>query len=207
MMPPVRRTGRGVGADQHRRREPEEETARRRRRGPEEEVDQRRRREPEGEAELRHRRGPEAETGRRRREPVEEPEYDEEPYDEEPYDEDRYGEGEEFHDSDEAYADEDRDERRERADRRRRRPRLPAARAAREGLRQIVELTGRDVNGVVAVQPGEDGWVVGVEVVEAHRIPASVDLLALYEVAIDHDGELLGYRRVRRYPRGKSEVS
>ncbi|MCX4469735.1 gas vesicle protein [Micromonospora sp. NBC_01655] len=31
-------------------------------------------------------------------------------------------------------------------------------------------------------------------------------LLGLYEIDIDVDGELLGYRRVRRYQRGKGEV-
>lgn len=82
---------------------------------------------------------------------------------------------------------------------------MSAAEAAREGLRQIVGLTGKDPLGVVSVQPTNDGWLIGVEVVEDHRIPASTDLLGLYEVELDLAGGLLGYQRSRRYQRGKAD--
>ncbi|SCF35866.1 gas vesicle protein [Micromonospora mirobrigensis] len=82
---------------------------------------------------------------------------------------------------------------------------ISAAEAAREGLRQVVALTGRDPLGITSIQPTDDGWLVGVEVVEDHRIPASTDLLGLYEVELDLDGGLLGYRRTRRYQRGKGD--
>ncbi|SCL14562.1 gas vesicle protein [Micromonospora inyonensis] len=83
---------------------------------------------------------------------------------------------------------------------------IPAGEAAREGLRQASQLTGRDPSGVTSVQPTQDGWRIGVELVEDHRIPASTDLLGLYEVDLDADGEVLSFRRVRRYQRGKGEV-
>ncbi|SCE81623.1 Gas vesicle synthesis protein GvpO [Micromonospora purpureochromogenes] len=83
---------------------------------------------------------------------------------------------------------------------------IPAAQAAREGLTQIAALTGKDALGTVSLQATDEGWLVGVEVVEDHRIPASTDLLGLYEVELDLDGGLIGYRRVRRYQRGKGEV-
>ncbi|MGW5671841.1 gas vesicle protein GvpO, partial [Micromonospora sp. NPDC003776] len=82
---------------------------------------------------------------------------------------------------------------------------ISAAEAAREALRQIVALTGRDPLGVTSIQPTDDGWRIGVEVVEDHRIPASTDLLGLYEVELDMTGSLLGYRRTRRYQRGKGD--
>jgi hypothetical protein len=50
-----------------------------------------------------------------------------------------------------------------------------------------------------------DGWVVEFEVVEDRRIPSSADILALYEVELDSDGELLGFRRTRRYLRGQTQ--
>ncbi|QGN46578.1 gas vesicle protein [Micromonospora sp. WMMD558] len=84
---------------------------------------------------------------------------------------------------------------------------VSAAEAAREGLRQIVSLTGKDPLGITAIEPTDDGWLVGVEVVEDHRIPASTDLLGLYEVELDMTGSLLGYRRTRRYQRGKGDGS
>ncbi|WP_433264779.1 gas vesicle protein GvpO [Micromonospora vinacea] len=83
---------------------------------------------------------------------------------------------------------------------------VSAAEAARAALRQLVELTGREPSVTASVEATQDGWLVGVEVVEAHRIPNSIDLLGLYEVELDIEGNLLGYRRVRRYQRGKGEV-
>jgi hypothetical protein len=80
---------------------------------------------------------------------------------------------------------------------------LTAADAAKIGLQQIAELTGRQPERVTAVEPTEDGWVVGVEVVEDQRIPSSSDILAIYESEFDLGGELLSYRRIRRYGRGR----
>jgi Gas vesicle synthesis protein GvpO len=84
---------------------------------------------------------------------------------------------------------------------------LSAARAAQAGLRQIVELTGKQPEGVTGVEPADDGWLVGVEVLEDRRIPSSADILAVYEAEIDADGDLASYRRVRRYARGRVDGS
>ena len=83
--------------------------------------------------------------------------------------------------------------------------RLPAAKAGQEGLLQITELTGKDPEGVSGVEPSDDGWRVTVEVVEDRRIPSSTDLLATYEIELAPDGELVSYRRVRRYARGRGD--
>jgi len=80
-----------------------------------------------------------------------------------------------------------------------------AAQAARAGLRQIAELTGKPPEGVTGVERGDDGWIVGVEVVEDRRVPSSADILATYEAELDGSGDLLSYRRLRRYPRGRGD--
>ena len=82
---------------------------------------------------------------------------------------------------------------------------LSAAEAGREGLRQITELTGKDPETVTGVQRSKSGWTVTVEVIEDHRIPSSTDILSTYEAEIDGDGELLSYRRTRRYARGRGD--
>ena len=84
---------------------------------------------------------------------------------------------------------------------------LTAGQAAQRGLQQIAELTGKQTEGVTGVDPAEDGWIVGVEVMEDRRIPSSTDLLATYQAELDMDGELLSYRRVRRYTRGRGDNS
>jgi len=73
---------------------------------------------------------------------------------------------------------------------------------AQEAARQLLELTGREAEGVVAMERTDDGWRIEVEVVEVRRIPDTTDVLALYEVTVDGDGDLEGYRRLRRYGRG-----
>jgi hypothetical protein len=82
--------------------------------------------------------------------------------------------------------------------------RLSAADAAHAAIAQIGDLTGHDVEGVISVERNDDGWRVGVEVVESHRIPDSADILAIYEVDLDADGELVSYRRTERYSRGQT---
>jgi len=85
--------------------------------------------------------------------------------------------------------------------------RLSAAEAARAALREITTLTGKSAEGVTSVRPAENGWVAGVELLEARRIPSSSDTLAIYEVEIDDGGDMTSYRRIQRYPRGRSEAS
>ncbi|MFI0356183.1 gas vesicle protein GvpO [Actinomadura sp. 9N407] len=85
---------------------------------------------------------------------------------------------------------------------------LSAADAAKRAVHHVTEMTGRNAESVVGIhRTGEgdgDGWCVTVEVVETHRIPDSADILAVYEAEVDGDGELVSYRRVRRYPRGRA---
>jgi hypothetical protein len=82
--------------------------------------------------------------------------------------------------------------------------RLSAADVAHAAIAQIGDLTGHDGEGVISIERNDDGWRVGVEVVESHRIPDSADILAIYEVDLDADGELVSYRRTERYSRGQT---
>jgi Gas vesicle synthesis protein GvpO len=81
--------------------------------------------------------------------------------------------------------------------------RLTAAEAGRDALRQLVDLTGKEPEGVSGVEPSDDGWIVMVDVVEDRKIPSTSDMLATYEMELAPDGELISYRRVRRYTRGR----
>jgi hypothetical protein len=82
---------------------------------------------------------------------------------------------------------------------------LSVAQAARLAARQVAQLTGRVPEGVVSIERAETGWRIVVEVVETHRIPDSADILATYEAELDGDGDLAAYRRIRRYPRGRTQ--
>jgi len=72
-------------------------------------------------------------------------------------------------------------------------------------LEEIEALVGCPAEGVSGIRKDDDGWVVLVDVLEMERMPATTDVLALYEVTLDGDGEVSGYRRVRRYLRSQVE--
>ncbi|WP_328396094.1 gas vesicle protein GvpO [Nocardia sp. NBC_00416] len=84
---------------------------------------------------------------------------------------------------------------------------IGAADAGASAMAQLVELTPKQILGATSTEPTEDGWLVEIEVLEDHRIPSSADMLALYEVEIDQDGNLLAYRRTRRYARGSADIA
>ena len=137
-------------------------------------------------------------------EPVDEEPVDEEPVDEEPADE----EPADDEPADDEIADEepeDEEPRRRVSRGRNRDGGMSAAQAARSGLRGLAELIGKRPEGITGVEPTDEGWRVGVEVVVDRRVPSTADILAIYEAMLDADGTLVSYRRVRRYPRGSGD--
>src|SRR5262245_54926056 len=108
---------------------------------------------------------------------------------------------------------------------------LSAGDAAERAVHHVTKMTGRAAESVIGIErangrparpgspqgpephegkgcQGEDGkgggWRVTVEVVETHRIPDSADILAAYQAEVDDEGDLVSYRRLRRYPRGRT---
>ncbi|MEV6817563.1 gas vesicle protein [Nocardiopsis dassonvillei] len=75
----------------------------------------------------------------------------------------------------------------------------------REAQEQFEEVTGLEVEGVSGFQRSGDGWDLTLEVLELRRVPDTVSLLATYSVELDADGEIEGYKRVKRYTRGRSD--
>ena len=80
---------------------------------------------------------------------------------------------------------------------------LPLPLLARRACSSLSEVTGLRVEGVTALEPDEDGaWKVTVEVLERAGVPETDDVIGSYETEVDEKGELLDYRRLRRYRRG-----
>jgi hypothetical protein len=83
---------------------------------------------------------------------------------------------------------------------------LSAKEAIQRVRRELPQLLGHPVESVLGVQRNDDNlWEVTVQVVELVRVPNSTDVLGAYEVTLDEDGELAGYRRRRRYTRGQAD--
>lgn len=125
---------------------------------------------------------------------------------------DELGDADEPEDADDEVLDEDEleaaDEEEESArnGQRRGRSSMTAGEAAKAALREIAQLTEKQPEGITGVERSEDGWTVGIELVEDQRIPSSADILATYEATIDTDGNLMSYRRIRRYARGRADT-
>ncbi|CAL9401700.1 hypothetical protein SUDANB178_01452 [Streptomyces sp. enrichment culture] len=76
----------------------------------------------------------------------------------------------------------------------------------RQARAQLTELTGLVPETVSSFEQTEDGWSVEVEVLELARVPDTMSLMASYQVELDPEGQLTGYRRVRRYERGRADA-
>lgn len=82
---------------------------------------------------------------------------------------------------------------------------MPGAKLAQHARRELGEITGLKPEGVSALEQQDDGtWLVTIELLELSRVPETDDMLGSYETEFDEHGELLGYRRVRRYPRSQA---
>jgi hypothetical protein len=86
---------------------------------------------------------------------------------------------------------------------RRSKPRLPGSRAAKMAMQHLQALTGQQPESLSGLTPSGSGWKVALDVVELERIPRSTDVMASYEIELDEEGELVGYRRLGRYYRNQ----
>lgn len=82
---------------------------------------------------------------------------------------------------------------------------LPSAlEATRVAMKQLAQLTGREADSVSALVRTEGGWQLEVEIVELERVPQTTSVLGTYEVNTDHHGNIMDYKRLRRYTRSQA---
>jgi len=62
---------------------------------------------------------------------------------------------------------------------------------------RTLAITRLRVSSVISAAKADDGWRVAVELVERAAVPDSGDLLGVYEVQLNHTGEVNGYERTR----------
>lgn len=68
------------------------------------------------------------------------------------------------------------------------------------------ELIGRPLVSIITVESDDDdGWRVAVEVIERKSVPDTQDILGRYEITLDGDRTITGYRRTHRYRRDDME--
>ena len=60
---------------------------------------------------------------------------------------------------------------------------------------ELSKLTGLKASSTTGATKDEKGWHIRIEMIEKESIPDQMDILALYEVLFDEDGNLLGFER------------
>jgi len=72
---------------------------------------------------------------------------------------------------------------------------MKASEVAEMAQKELAELTKLEISGVKGVSKDEQGWHVKVEMIEKKSIPDGMDLLGLYEVTLDDEGNVLKFER------------
>ncbi len=71
-----------------------------------------------------------------------------------------------------------------------------------------IETMGKKSNdGVTSMSKKDDGWTVSMEVLERKGIPDTMDILGLYEVVLNNEGDLLSLERKKLRKRGDTAES
>jgi hypothetical protein len=83
---------------------------------------------------------------------------------------------------------------------------MSALELARAAMATVAQLTGYSPEATTALEWDEesDTWRVTVDVLELARIPNTTDVMGAYEVRLDPQGAMHGYRRLRRFTRGEA---
>ena len=61
--------------------------------------------------------------------------------------------------------------------------------------KELVELTGFSSPSGIGAKKKDGNWVITIQIMEKKSIPEGMDVLGIYEVETDQEGNILGYQR------------
>jgi hypothetical protein len=70
---------------------------------------------------------------------------------------------------------------------------------------EFVRLGKTPANGITGLSKTEEGWAILLEALERKAIPDTMDVLGLYELRLDNEGNLLGLDRKKLRKRGETQ--
>ena len=82
---------------------------------------------------------------------------------------------------------------------------MNASEVIQKAQQEFVKLGKTPANGVTGLSKTEQGWSVLLEALERKAIPDTMDVLGLYEIRLDDEGNLLGLERKRLRKRGETK--
>lgn len=74
---------------------------------------------------------------------------------------------------------------------------LKFAEAIKKARTELVTIIGLELGSTISAHPDGDGWRVTLEAVEKKSIPDSMDILGIFEVNLDGNGDISEFNRVR----------
>ena len=80
---------------------------------------------------------------------------------------------------------------------------LTTAQVIDQAKKQLSELVERTPSSVAAVSKDAEGWHVLLEMLEKKSIPDGMDLLAMYDVLLDEEGNIVKFDRGDLRTRGE----
>ena len=69
---------------------------------------------------------------------------------------------------------------------------------------KFISLGKKPADGVTGLSKTEEGWSILMEAVERKAIPDTMDVLGLYELRVDNEGNLLSLDRKKLRKRGET---
>jgi len=69
----------------------------------------------------------------------------------------------------------------------------------------FARLSKISIDGIIGLSKTEEGWVVLLEALERRAIPDTMDVLGVYEVRLDSEGNFLSFERKKLRKRGETE--
>jgi hypothetical protein len=77
----------------------------------------------------------------------------------------------------------------------------------RNAREKLAALTGLPISSTLSIRKDECCWNLQVEVVEKRSLPDSQDILAVYDMTMDEEGNILDFSRVGMRRRGDVVVA
>jgi len=71
---------------------------------------------------------------------------------------------------------------------------------------ELSKITGLELSSTLGAVKEERGWKVTLEMVEKHSLPDQMDILAVYEVILDNDANVVEFNRIRLRKRVDTEA-
>jgi len=75
----------------------------------------------------------------------------------------------------------------------------------KKAVSEFTKLSKVQVDGVCGISKSDNGWTVSLEGLERRSIPDTMDVLGLYEIRFDNDGNFMGFERKKLRKRGETE--